>query len=172
MDEERTPANTGRRAHRDQSYPAGHQDHELPEGVEPDFSDDVGTNDPLEAVEDAEPYFPPTDPVIAPATKGEEGVEIVGGFAPTSMDEQGFDEDAEPGMPRGDEAIAAAVERELLEDAETTDLHLEVEVREGVVYLRGTVPGLEDADAAAEVAARVDGVAEVLDETEVQGLSA
>jgi osmotically-inducible protein OsmY len=43
-----------------------------------------------------------------------------------------------------------------------------VETVDGVVYLRGTVPGLEDTDLAAEVAARVPGVVDVVDEMTVQ----
>jgi osmotically-inducible protein OsmY len=70
----------------------------------------------------------------------------------------------------GDEGIADAVRRELREDASTTDLGLDVEVREGVVYLRGEVPLLEDAENAEAVAATVPGVIEVVDETEVAGL--
>src|SRR5438874_1532744 len=35
----------------------------IAESEEPDFSDDPGTTDVIEAIEEAEPYFPPTDPV-------------------------------------------------------------------------------------------------------------
>ena len=57
--------------------------------------------------------------------------------------------------------------RELLEDAATTDLRVEVEVRDGVVRLRGTVQDVVDAENAEEVAARVPGVDEVLEELRV-----
>jgi|GraSoiStandDraft_2_1057267.scaffolds.fasta_scaffold3759209_1 osmotically-inducible protein OsmY len=44
-------------------------------------------------------------------------------------------------------------------------LELTVETIDGVVYLHGAVPSLDDSDLAAEVAARVPGVVEVVDET-------
>lgn len=134
--------------------------------VDPDFTDDVGTSDPARAAAEAEPYFPPTDPVVRPTTTPEE-LAIVGGFGATSMDDlagaAGFDE-------RNDDDLAQAVHRELREDALTTDLVVKVGVRDGVVTLRGEVPSLEDADAAEEVAARVGGVREVSEELTIAGL--
>ena len=44
------------------------------------------------------------------------------------------------------------------EDAATTDLAIIVRVRDGIVYLHGSVPDLVDSDNAVEVAARVPGV--------------
>lgn len=152
------------------TYPAGHHDHDLPEGVEPDFTHNLGATEPWEAAEEGEPYFPPTDPVVRPAPVTRGGLEIVGGFSATAMDEVGVE-----GEPRGrvpdDEQIRAAVLQDLREEALTTDLRIRVAVHHGVVYLRGSVPSLEDAEAAEEVAARVEGVAEVVDELEVESLS-
>jgi len=70
----------------------------------------------------------------------------------------------------GDEALAEAVLRELHEDAMTTDLQLQVEARDNIVFLRGHVQHLEDADAAEEVAGRVPGVDQVVDDLLVAGL--
>jgi osmotically-inducible protein OsmY len=70
----------------------------------------------------------------------------------------------------GDEAIADAIRRELREDAATTGLVVRVVVRNGVAHLRGAVPDLSDAEAAEEVAARVPGVVEVVEELEVAAL--
>ncbi len=64
----------------------------------------------------------------------------------------------------GDEALADAIRRELSEDALTADLPIDVEVSDGVAYLRGTVPDLTDAENVEEVAGRVPGVYEVVDE--------
>lgn len=63
-----------------------------------------------------------------------------------------------------DEAIARAVRRELHEDAATTELRIAVEVEGGVVRLRGKVPEVGDAENAEEVAGRVPGVGEVIEE--------
>jgi osmotically-inducible protein OsmY len=77
--------------------------------------------------------------------------------APSSLDRQ-----------PGDEALADAIRRELREDAATTELKIQVEVVEGIAYLRGAVPHMEDLDAVEAVAGEVPGVREVVDELEVQ----
>lgn len=140
------------------------------EGTEYDLNDPVGTTDVMEASAEAEPFFPPTDRVVRTVAETEEGYEVVGGFAPTSMDDPAPGEWPVSGVRRGDEEIADDVRRELGEDAATTDLHeVRVWVRDGVVYLRGRVGSLVDAEAAEEVAARVPGVEEVREELEVSG---
>lgn len=109
-----------------------------------------------EQAEGAEPYFPPTDPVATDH-------ELVGGFGSTSMDSVDVDPstiDEEP----GDEALVDAVRRELREDAATSHLRLDVQVRRGVVFLRGTADDLEDADNAADVASRVPGIRQVVEQ--------
>ncbi len=134
-----------------------------------------------EDAEGAEPYFPPTDPVIAPSERGK--VEIIGGFEETSMDSVEVDaapaaeltggESATDEARRqldeipGDEALADAVRRELREDATTTHLSLDVQVRGSVVFLRGRADDLEDADNAADVASRVPGIREVVEQIAV-----
>lgn len=115
----------------------------------------------------AEPFFPPTDPVVRAGPRGD--VEVVGGFSATSMDSLEVEPSATDEL-LGDEAIAEAVRRELREDAATTDLQIEVSVLRGVVRLRGTVPSIEDAINAEEVASRVPGVVEVREELEIASL--
>jgi osmotically-inducible protein OsmY len=123
--------------------------------------------DALDAPEDDPAYFAPTDPVLGRNAAGE--IEVVGGFAPTSMVDEAVAPSAEDRLP-GDEALADAVRRELREDASTTTLVLDVQVERGVVHLRGAVPDLEDAENAESVASTVPGVRDVIDETDVQGL--
>ena len=119
------------------------------------------TDDPMEAADYAEPYVPPTDPPVVPKG-GPDNVEVADGFAPTS---EGAEERA--GTP-GDDEITERVKDLLRIDAATSTLDLDVETVDSVVYLRGTVPTLEDTDLAAEVAARVPGVVDVVDEMTVQ----
>lgn len=107
-------------------------------------------------------YSPPTDPVGT-------NREIIGGLQTDSMDDLTVERSALDGR-HGDEAIADAIRRELREDAATTGLEIDVVVESGVVHLRGEVPLLDDTDNAAEVASRVQGVVEVLDELEVNSL--
>ena len=120
-------------------------------------------DDPQRAVEEAEPYFPPTDPVVRSGSEPR----VLGGFEPTSMsgDPARPPRSESGGVP--DEALAARVRRELREDAATTDLRLEVEVRDGIATLRGTVNDLADTDNALEVAGRVSGIVDVVDELEM-----
>jgi hypothetical protein len=144
------------------------------ESLEPgDFTDQETMRDPTAAsgpsgthiddqTEDGdEVYVPATDPV-----RGSDN-EPIGGFQLTAMDD-----DREPvsrvvGGP-ADVGIEDAVLLELRQDAATTHLELRVSSTEGVVRLRGIVNDIEDAENAEAVAARVPGVLEVIDETEIR----
>jgi osmotically-inducible protein OsmY len=125
-----------------------------------------GSTDEVTVIEDGEePYFPPTDPVVATDNHG--NLEVLGGWASTSADEAEVAPSASGTAP-GDEALADAVRRELREDAATTALELRVAARAGTVRLRGQVPDMIDAENAEAVAARVPGVVEVIEELDVQ----
>jgi osmotically-inducible protein OsmY len=131
-------------------------------GIDPDVT---GTSvEENEGDEEGDVFFAPTDPVLTTDQRGE--VQVLGGFSPTSDSDITVERSALDGT-YGDEAIADAVRRELLEDAATTDLRVEVEVRNGVVRLRGTVQDAVDAENAEEVASRVPGVDEVVEELRV-----
>ena len=149
------------------------------EEIEPDFTDQRTLNDPIAAAgpsgsyEDAvesgdDVYVPPSDPVV---TTDRHGVaQVLGGFSGDSMAEIDVPRSTMDDRP-GDAALADTIVRELREDASTTDLiGIRVQVREGVAYLRGRVPLLEDADNAEAVAARVPGIVEVVEELEVATL--
>jgi len=128
-------------------------------GIEPD-------EDPDEYRPD-ESYFAPTDPVITTDSHGE--AKVLGGFSATSDESIQVARSASDDK-LGDGAIADAVRRELAEDAATTALPIHVVVRDGVVLLRGTVADLEDEENAEEVASRVPGVREVVDELRVEAI--
>lgn len=112
-------------------------------------------------------YFAPTDPVIGSDQEG--NLVVLGGWEPTSLSDEEVDRSAEDNRP-GDEALADAIRRELREDALTTDLQIDVQVENGVAHLRGRVAGLDDAEAAQEVASQVPGVRDVIDELDVAGI--
>lgn len=141
--------------------------------LEPDFTDQPLSTSGLETSgvdtgeEDDTVYFPPTDPVITTDAKG--NVEVLGGFAPTSMDQVEVAPSALDGQP-GDEALADAIRDELRRDALTTDLQIDVRVVRGVAHLRGVVTALEDAEHAEAVAADVPGVREVVEELTIPEL--
>ena len=135
------------------------------ESEEPDFMDSPGTIDIIEAIEEAEPYFPPTDPPLT--TRPLTNAGVMGGFAADS-DEEPEDEEEEPLRVRGgDDEIAARVIRALRLDAYTSDLNIHVEVEDGVVYLTGKVRSLEDVEQAEQLAGSVDGVEDVEEDLEI-----
>jgi osmotically-inducible protein OsmY len=139
-----------------------------------DFTDQVTASSPDEAAgpstslyedvvsEGDRVYTPPVDPVGT-------NTEVIGGLQASSLDSIEVERSALDGAP-GDEALRDAILRELREDAATTDLKLDVVVRQGVARIRGRVPWLEDAENAEEVASRVPGIIEVVDETFVDQL--
>lgn len=132
---------------------------------ESDVVDDTVYDD-LPPVEPDPAYFAPTDPVTDVDQQG--NLQVLGGWTPTSMSSDEVEPSAEDNQP-GDEALADAVRREIQENAETTDLPVDVSVEEGVVHLRGTVPSLEDAEAAEAIASQVPGVRAVSEELDIQG---
>ena len=134
------------------------------ESEEPDFMQDPGTTDIIESVEEAEPYFPPTDPPLRPARL--QNAEVLGGFSITSL-ESPREPEEEPLRVMGDEEIAERVRYALASDAYTSDLNIEVEVEDGVVYLHGRVTSLEDIEQAEQVAGNVAGVDEVQEDLEI-----
>lgn len=135
------------------------------EGEEPDFMQDPGTTDVIMAVEEAEPYFPPTDPPLRTGA-GLQDAEVLGGFSITSLESPTEPVD-EPLRLSGDDEIEARVRYALAADAYTSDLNITVEVEDGTVYLRGQVRSLEDIDQAEQVAGNVAGVDEVQEELEI-----
>ncbi len=139
------------------------------EEVLPDFTNepDLVPSADQDDEESADTLFAPTDPVISVDDEGE--AHVLGGFSPTSDESVAVTSSTLDNQP-GDEAIADAVRRELREDASTTHLNLAVLVRDGVVTLRGVVEGIEDSENAEDVAGRVPGVVEVIDETTVPNL--
>jgi len=146
------------------------------EEIEPDFAGRSVVTDPIAIAGDpddgsedvastGETYTPPDDPVITTDRHGR--VQVLGGF-----DSSGDDQEVELSSDgvAGDEAIADAVRRELAQDASTTELEILVAVRNGVAHLRGLVPDLDDADNAEDVASRVPGIREVVEELDVQNV--
>lgn len=131
--------------------------------VEPALMDDIGTTDVMESASENEPFFPPTDPVIHTVPRERQGIEVLGGFAPTA-DEQFESPDHPPKIYHSDDELAEDVRQALLRDASTTNLNIRVLVRSRIVYLRGTVQSFEDADQAEAIAANVPGIVEVREE--------
>ena len=110
--------------------------------------------------EGEEVYVPPMDPTRTAQN------EVLGGFSTSAMDEIVVEPSADGTL--GDSAIEDSIRQELREDAATNGLEIDVEVRRGIARLRGSVEDMIDVENALEVASRVPGVIDVLDELEVQ----
>jgi osmotically-inducible protein OsmY len=109
--------------------------------------------------EGEEVYVPPIDPTRTAYN------EVLGGYSTSAMDDVEVERSSDGSL--GESAIENAVRRELSEDAATNGLQIEVAVRHGIVRLRGIVPDVLDVENALEVASRVPGVIDTLDELEV-----
>jgi len=114
------------------------------------------TTDPIEAIEEGETWIPPIDPPVVPVSGDPNGIEV-------------------PGSEELDEAegsLNARIREALRSDSATSPLadQLEIAVIGSTAIIRGQVAGPEDGDAIVEVASDVEGIDEVLDETEVAGI--
>ena len=131
---------------------------------------DGETDDPYVASDEGLTYIPPSDPPFV-VSDDRQGIDIAAGTGASSLEEP-YDEDHHGAPVTEDLEMTARVREALLADAATTGLadRIEIVTQGGRVTLRGPVDSIEDGDALAEVAARVTGVSEVLDETDVAGL--
>ncbi len=131
---------------RSQSFP----DDEVDEDEEAELDMSAGDLEDIEI---------PLDPPIVPG--GRDNARI-----PAS--EGADDETQARGRAITDDEITARVLRLLRSDSATNMLRIYVSTEDGVVTLRGPVETLDDTDNAAEVAFRVKGVIDVVDELEVE----
>jgi hypothetical protein len=122
------------------------------------------------AGEEGMTYVPPTDPPVVPSADPQ-GAEVAAGFGTTALDAP-YDEDHRGQTTADEDAMSARVREALRADAATSRYADSVAIgtRGGTVALRGTVDDNEDTDSLTEVAGRVTGVEEVIDELEVRGL--
>ena len=136
------------------------------EGEEPDFMDDPGTTDMIESVEEAEPYFPPTDPPLGRGSGN--AVSVRGGFSGTSLQEDDAGEDDPLRVQGGDDEIAERVRYAL----EIRRLHRRPQHRRGSggwcgLSCTARSRSLEDIEQAEQVAGSVEGVEDVEEDLEI-----
>jgi hypothetical protein len=131
---------------------------------------DGETDDPNVAAEEGLTYVPPTDPPVIP-TDDRQGLEVAAGFGSTSLDEP-FDADHHDELLYAEDEITARVRDALRADASTSTFadQIGIDTEGGQVVLYGTVESIDDTDNAAAVAEQVEGVDEVIDRLEVEGL--
>lgn len=135
------------------------------ESEEPDFSGSPGTTDVIAVVEEGETYFAPTDP---PNIRSRfQNADVLGGFSGTSLEEPDEPENHPLRVQGGDSELVERVRYALAADAYTTDLNIEVEVEDGIVYLHGSVGSMDDIEQAEQVAGSVPGVVDVEEDLEI-----
>ncbi len=133
---------------------------EVPDVPGAELETDDATTDPWEAIDDGKIYYPPEDPPVVPSLQLRD-VDIASGFA-TSADDAPLDEYDDPErFDVGDLQIASNVREALRLHSSTSDLDIAVQVRDGVVVLRGRVNSWDDIDRVEDIASEVEGVEEV-----------
>jgi hypothetical protein len=126
------------------------------------------TDDPDVAAEEGLAWVPPIDPPVV-SSPWEADPVVASGTGISALDE----EDRQVGALDEDESeITARIREALRADSATSRLAdtLVIAVVGSTAYIRGVVDDLDDGDAIVEVAQRVDGIDDVVDETEVDGL--
>lgn len=112
-------------------------------------------------------YTPPDDPPVIPSDDLE-GAEVGIGFAPSLLETNPDELDLPEAVDNQDWDLVEDVERALRMSSYTShldDLHIEVE--DGVVTVRGTVPTMDDLGRAEQMISDLPGVRDVVSEVEL-----
>ncbi len=122
------------------------------------------------AAEEGLTWVPPIDPPVIPSDNAE-GLEVAAGFGTTGFDGQ-IDEDHRAEDLTDEDAVSARVREALRADAATSRYADELAIANasGVIAIGGVVDDIEDTDNVLEVAGRVSGVRDVIDEMDVRAL--
>lgn len=128
------------------------------------------TGDPTVAAEEGLTWIAPIDPPVIPSDDPG-GLEIAAGFGITGSDGQ-IDGDHPGELLYDEDEMSARVREALRADAATSRYADEIAIGTigSTVALRGVVDDIEDTDNLLEVAGRVSGVEDVIDELDVRAL--
>jgi hypothetical protein len=128
------------------------------------------TDNPLVAIEEGMTYVAPSDPPVIPSDDPQ-GADIGAGTGTSAIDEP-YDDDHQDGELDAESELSARVREAIRADAATSAYadRIIVATIGSTAILRGVVDDLSDGDELASVAARVAGIEDVRDETEVAGL--
>jgi hypothetical protein len=128
------------------------------------------TDDPGVAVQEGLVYVPPIDPPVVADPEARDGIVPAAGIG-VSAESEPYDDDhrgtdLDPGSElnvRIREALRADAQTSVLED------RLVVGTRGSVAVIRGVIDDVDDSDSIIEVVSRVNGISDVLDQTELAG---
>ena len=138
------------------------------DGLDLDDLREGETDDPDVAAEEGLVYVPPIDPPVLADAEEEDGVVVAAGPA-VSAESEPYDEDHRSDDLSTESELTDLIRSALRADAATAGLvdRLVIGTRGTTVVIRGIVDDIEDSDAIAEVVQRVDGVENVIDQTDV-----
>jgi osmotically-inducible protein OsmY len=113
-------------------------------------------------------YDPPHDPPVIPSDDLQ-GVEIAAGFASSMEDSYLNAQDLPDRVDDNDSDLELDIQNALRYNSSTSNLeNVRVYVRNGIVYLRGTVQTDDEVSIIEELVSDIEGVVEVRDELEVE----
>ena len=126
------------------------------------------TDDPGVAAQEGLTYVPPIDPPVIADPEAADGIVPAAGIG-VSAESEPYD-DSHRGTDLDPESQSNVRIRDALRaDSQTSVLEdrLIIGTRGSVAVIRGVVDDVEDSDAILEVVSRVDGISDVIDETEL-----
>jgi len=129
------------------------------------------TDDPDVATEEGLTYVPPSDPPFHVDADDPDGIEVAAGPAASSALDEPYDPDHVSDALPDELELTARIREALRADAATTGYadRLVIGTRGSTAVVRGVVDDIEDGDTIAAVIERVDGIDEVVDQTELAG---
>lgn len=128
------------------------------------------THNPTEAAEQGLTYTPPSDPPVRPGDDAE-GAEVAAGFAPDMEDSTPDARNLPAGVDNNDLELRNDVIEVMQDNSETADVAdtVAVQVRDGVVTLRGSVTTEADESRLYDIIIELPGVEDVRSALEVAG---
>lgn len=128
------------------------------------------TDDPGVAAQEGLTYVPPIDPPVVADPEARDGITPAAGIG-LSAESEPYDEDHRgTDLDPGSE-VNTRIREALRADSQTTVLadRLVVGTRGSVAVIRGVIDDVDDSDSIIEVVSRVNGISDVVDETELVG---
>ena len=130
------------------------------------------TSNPDVAADEGMTWVPPVDPPVVADPDDPQGARLAAGFG-TSADAERFDDSHRAEVLSSEDDFVGRIREALLADSATTGYAdaLAIATRGTTVAIRGVVDDIDDTDMIVEVISRVPGVEDVIDETEVRGVT-
>jgi hypothetical protein len=138
------------------------------DGLALDELRDGETDDPAVATEEGLTYVPPSDPPVRADPDDPEGADVAAGAAVSALSDP-YDADHGSELLPNELDLTARIRDALQADSATSGYadRLAIGTRGSTAVVRGVVDDVDDSDTIVAVIERVDGIEEVVDETEL-----